>query len=422
MNKRVVITGIGCVTPVGNDVSTTWKNLLEGVSGIDYAKRFDASTFPSKILGEVKGFRPPIINGNLTDYMRLGHQLGIAAAQMAIEDAGLRLGNTDPTKIGISVGTGGIYPDLDQLRYYYKFSQEDEWDFKTFAKEAQIPPAWAFQRTPQTLSCLMAKLFKVLGPNITCHTACASGSHAIGQAHKIIQRGDAQIMITGGADSVSNPFLFIGLALLGALSTRKIEPQKASRPFDAQRDGFVHGEGAGILILEELDSALERQADIYAEIAGCGTSGNAFRVTDFPADGLGPKLAMERTIADAGILPSDIQYINAHGTSTAQNDLSETVAIKSLFGKHAYDIPVSSIKSCIGHLIAGAGAVEAVITTLTVKEDLIPPTINYEYKDPQCDLDYVPNKMREKRVEYALSNSFGFGGQNSCILIKKYTG
>ena len=422
MNKRVVITGMGCFTPVGNDVTTTWKNLLEGVSGIDYAKRFDASTFPSKILGEVKGFEPPNLNGNLKDYARLGHQLGIAAAHMAIEDAHLNIGNTDPAKIGIAVGTGGIYPDLDQLRYYYKFSREDEWDFKTFAKEAQIPPAWAFQRTPQTLSCIMAKLFKVLGPNITCHTACASGAHAIGQAHKIIQRGDAKIMITGGADSVSNPFLFIGLALLGALSTRKIEPQKASRPFDAQRDGFVHGEGAGILVLEELGSALERQADIYAEIAGCGTSSNAFRVTDFPADGLGPKLAMERTIADAGILPSDVQYINAHGTSTAQNDLSETVAIKSLFGKHAYDIPVSSIKSCIGHLIAGAGAVEAVITTLTVKENLIPPTINYEYKDPQCDLDYVPNKMREQRVDYALSNSFGFGGQNSCILIKKYTG
>jgi 3-oxoacyl-[acyl-carrier-protein] synthase II len=422
MNKRVVITGMGCVTPVGNDVNTTWRNLLEGVSGIDYAKRFDASTFPSKISGEVKDFELPELNGNLKRYTRRGHQLGIAAGIMAIKDANLTIADTDPAKIGISAGIGGIYPDLDQLRYYYNFSHKNEWDYKAFAKNAKIPPTWAFQRTPQTLSCIMAKLFKTLGPNITCHTACASGAHAIRQAFSIIQRGDAKIMITGGADSVSNPFLFIGLALLGALSTRKIEPQKASRPFDAQRDGFVYGEGAGMLVLEELSSALERQANIYAEIAGCGTSSNAFRVTDFPPDGLGPKLAMERTVIDAGIRPSDIQYINAHGTSTIQNDISETVAIKSLFGKHAYDIPVSSIKSCIGHLIAGAGAVEAVITALTVKENLIPPTINYEYKDPQCDLDYVPNKMRKQKVDYALSNSFGFGGQNVCILIKKFSG
>jgi 3-oxoacyl-[acyl-carrier-protein] synthase II len=411
---------MGCISPVGNNVETTWRNLLAGVSGIDYARRFDASTFPSKILGEVKGFEPPPLNGNLIKYTRRGQQLGIAAAIMAVEDARLNIEDIDPTKMGISVGIGGIYPDFDQLRYYYDFSREDKWDYQTFAKNAQIPPTWAFQRTPQTLSCIMAKLFKALGPNIACHTACASGAHAIGQAHKIIQRGDAKIMITGGADSVSNPFLFIGLALLGALSTRKIEPQKASRPFDAQRDGFVHGEGAGMLVLEELGSALERGVDIYAEIAGCGTSGNAYRVTDFPVDGLGPKLAMERTLGDAGIDPSDVQYINAHGTSTAQNDISETVAIKSLFGKNAYDIPVSSIKSCIGHLISGAGAVEAIITALTVKENSIPPTINYEYKDPQCDLDYVPNKMREKVVGYALSNSFGFGGQNVCILIKKF--
>jgi 3-oxoacyl-[acyl-carrier-protein] synthase II len=422
VNKRVVITGMGCVTPVGNDVDTTWRNLLEGVSGIDYAKRFDASTFPSKILGEVKDFELPELNGNLKKYTRRGHQLGIAAGIMAIKDADLTMADIDPAKIGISVGIGGVYPDLDQLRYYYDFSKENEWDHKAFARNAKIPPTWAFQRTPQTLSCVMAKLFKTFGPNITCHTACASGAHAIRQAFSIIQRGDAKIMITGGADSVSNPFLFIGLALLGALSTRKIEPQKASRPFDAQRDGFVHGEGAGMLVLEELSSALERQANIYAEIGGCGTSSNAYRVTDFPADGLGPKLAMERTLTDAGIRPSDIQYINAHGTSTIQNDISETVAIKSLFGRHAYDIPVSSIKSCIGHLIAGAGAVEAVITALTVKENLIPPTINYEYKDPHCDLDYVPNKMRAQRVDYALSNSFGFGGQNVCILIKKFSG
>lgn len=420
MDRRVAITGMGCITPVGSNISTTWRNLLEGVSGIDYAKCFDASTFPSKILGEVKGFEPVILNGNLLKYAGRGHQLGISAAHMAIEDAGLNIDNTDPTKIGISVGTGGLYPDLDQLRHYFCFSQGDRWDYQAFAKDAQIPPTWVFQRSPQTLSCIMAKLFKVLGPTITSHTACASGAHAIGQAYRMVQRGDAKVMITGGADSVFNPLLFAGLGLLGALSTRKIEPQKASRPFDAQRDGFVHGEGAGMLILEELGSAFERGVDIYAEIAGCGTSGNAYRVTDFPLDGLGPRLAMARAVADAGIRPSDIQYISAHGTSTIQNDISETVAIKGLFGKYAYDVPVSSIKSCIGHLISGAGAVEAIISALVVKENLIPPTINYEDKDPQCDLDYVPNNMREKVVDYALSNSFGFGGQNICIAMKKF--
>lgn len=420
MDRRVVITGMDCITPVGNNLATTWKNLLAGVSGIDYAKCFDASTFPCKILGEVKAFEFDMPNGNLLKFAGRGHQLGIAAGLMAIEDARLNIEDIDPTKIGISVGIGGLYPDLDQLRYYFGFSHEDKWDYQTFAKKAQIPPTWVFQRSTQTLSCLMAKLFKVLGPTITSHTACASGAHAIGQAYRIIQRGDAKIMITGGADSVHNPLLFAGLSLLGALSTRKIEPQKASRPFDAQRDGFVYGEGAGMLVLEDLDLALKRGAAIYGEIVGCGTSANAYRVTDFPLDGLGPKLAMARSISDAGIRPSDIEYISAHGTSTTQNDISETVAIKNLFGKHAYDIPVSSIKSCIGHLISGAGAVEAIITALVVRENLIPPTINYEYKDPQCDLDYVPNKMREKVVGYALSNSFGFGGQNDCIVIKKY--
>jgi 3-oxoacyl-[acyl-carrier-protein] synthase II len=268
----------------------------------------------------------------------------------------------------------------------------------------------------------MARLFKVLGPNLTSQTACASGAHAIGAACRIIQRGDAKIMIAGGTDALENPILFIGFGLLGALSTQNIEPKKASRPFDAQRDGFIHAEGAGMMVLEELDSARERGAPIYAEIKGSGTSSNAFRVTDFPLDGVGPKLSMERALNDAGIRPSEIDYINAHGTSTTQNDISETVAIKTLFGDYAYKIPISSIKSCLGHLVCAAGAVEAVITALTVRDDKIPPTINYEHKDPECDLDYVPNKMREKNVKHALSNSFGFGGQSICLVISKFNG
>jgi len=422
MNRRVVITGMGCLTPVGNDVGTTWRNLLDGISGIDYAKCFDASTFPSRILGEVKGFEPPECSGNLLQYVNRAHQLGIAAGLMAVADARLDMSEIEPTEIGISTGVGGTYPDLDQLQYYRDFGKEDGWDHQAFARNARISPTLVFRRSTQTLSCILAKLFKVSGPNMTSQTACASGAHAIGQAYRIIRRGDARIMITGGTDAIENPVLFSGFALLGALSTRNIEPEKASRPFDAHRDGFIQAEGAGMLVLEELDSALERGAPIYAEIGGSGTSSNAFRVTDFPLDGAGPRMSMERALADAGIRPSDIDYINAHGTSTTQNDISETVAIKTLFGEDAYKIPVSSIKSCIGHLVCGAGAVEAIITALTVKEDRIPPTINYEHKDPQCDLDYVPNEMREKSVQYALSNSFGFGGQSTCLVINKFTG
>ena len=422
MNRRVVITGMGCLTPVGNDVETTWQNLLDGISGIDYAKRFDAATFPSKILGEVKGFEPPACSENLLKYANRSHQLAIAAGLMAIADACLDMTAIDPVDVGVSVGVCGNYPDLEQLRYYFSFGGDDGWDHQAFAKKARISPTLVFRRSTQTLSCLLAKHLKVFGPNMTSQTACASGAHAIGQAFRIIRRGDAKVMITGGTDAIENPILFSGFALLGALSTRNVEPQKASRPFDAQRDGFIHAEGAGMLVLEALDSALERGAPIYAEIGGCGTSSNAFRVTDFPLDGAGPKLSMERALADAAIRPCNIDYINAHGTSTTQNDISETVAIKKLFGDYAYEIPISSIKSCIGHLVSGAGAVEAIITALTVKEDRIPPTINHEHPDPQCDLDYVPNEMRKKPVNHALSNSFGFGGQSTCLAINKFVG
>lgn len=421
MRRRVVVTGLGCLTPLGNDVATTWNNLLNGTSGIDYITHFDASTFPSKIAGEVKQFDPTTlpVNKKLLPHTRRAHQLGIAAAVMAIEDA--QLEKLEPTKVGASIGASGEYPDLEQLSYYYHFKGDKGWDYKAFAQSAHIPPNWVFQRSPHTVSCLIAKLFKLLGPNITIHTACASGSHAIGQAFRMIERGDAEVMIAGGTDAIGSPLWVAAFALLGALSTRQIEPQKASRPFDAMRDGFVIGEGAGMLILEELSFALHRGAKIYAEIIGYGTSSNAFRVTDSPLDGLGPRLAMKRAIDDAAISPDDIQYINAHGTSTPQNDEAETVAIKGLFGEYAYKIPVSSIKSMAGHLISAAGAVATISSILTVNQGLIPPTINYEYPDPNCDLDYVPNMMRVKEVNYALVNAFGFGGQNASLVIKKFT-
>ncbi len=423
MRRRVVVTGLGCLTPVGNDVTTTWNNLLKGVSGVDYVTHFDASTFPSKIAGEVKQFDPTTlpVDKKLLDYAGRVSQLGIAAALMAVEDAHLAIEELDPPRIGSSVGASGEYPDIEQLNYYYRFRGNKGWDYKAFANSAHIPPTWLFRRSAYTVSCLIAKLFKLSGPNMTIHTACASGSYAIGQAFRVIERGDAEVMITGGTDAISSPLWVAAFALLGALSTRQVEPQKASRPFDALRDGFVIGEGAGMLVLEELGFALRRGARIYAEILGYGTSANATRITDSPLDGFTPGLAMKRAIDDAGISTNDIQYVNAHGTSTQQNDKSETAAIKGLFGEYAYKIPISSIKSMVGHLISSIGAVALISTILTVKEGLIPPTINYEYPDPDCDLDYVPNKMRRKEVNYALANAFGFGGQNSSIVVKKFT-
>ncbi len=409
---------------MGNDVTTTWSNLLKGASGIDYITYFDASTFPSKIAGEVKQFEPTafITDENLLKYTSRIHQLGIAAALMAVEDAHLAIEELDPTRVGASVGATGQYPDLEQLGYYHLFKGDGGWDYKAFADSANIPPTWIFQRSVHTVSCVIAKLFKIFGPNLAMHTACASGSHAIGQGFRIIERGDADVMITGGTDALASPLWVAAFVLLGALSTQKIEPRRASRPFDAKRDGFVIAEGAAMVILEELGSALRRGAKIHAEVVGYGTSANAFRVTDSPPDGSGCTSSMQRAIDDAGISTSDIQYISAHGTSTRQNDAAETVAIKRLFGESAYKIPVSSIKSMVGHLISGAGAMGVLGAALTVRDDAIPPTINYEYPDPDCDLDYVPNEMRNEVVDHAIVNAFGFGGQNVSIVVRKFTG
>lgn len=296
MKKRVVITGLGCFTPVGNSVSTTWNNLVNGVSGVDYLTQFDASTFPSKIGGEVKQFDPNafISDEQLLKYTSRIHQLGIAAAIMAVENARLIITKIDSSRIGVSLGATGQYPDLKQLSYFYRFKNEKEWDHKTFGKHADISPTWVFQRAMHTVSSVIAKLFKVSGPNVTIHTACASSSHSIGQAFRIIERGDADVMITGGTDAIASPLWVSGFILLGALSTQNIEPQKASRPFDKKRDGFVIAEGSVMLILEELGFALQRGAKIYAEIVGFGSSSNAFRITDLPQDGAGPLLSNEK--------------------------------------------------------------------------------------------------------------------------------
>ena len=407
MKRRVVVTGLGCLTPVGNDVRTTWQNLLSGVSGIDYASLLDLSTLPVKILGEVKGFA-------LRDYL--------CGESMAGEDAGIAglIRKHGSASVGVSVGVGGSYPDLDQMRYLYNFSRDKRWDKEAFARQARIPAGALFQRSPHTLSCLIAKLWKAGGPNLLSQTACASAGHAIGQAFRLIRYGAARAMIAGGADAITSHLQVAAFVLLGALSTRATDPAKASRPFDAGRDGFVYAEGGAMLILEDLASARERGARIYGEIVGFGSSANAYRVTDFPKDGQGPHLAIERALADAAVAPEEVDYICAHGTATTQNDIAETQAIKRVLGTGAYRTQVSSIKSCIGHLISGAGGINAIAALLATRDNLIPPTINLENPDPLCDLDYTPGRAREKAVRYALSNAFGFGGQNSCLIFKKY--
>lgn len=421
MKRRVVITGMGCLTPVGNDVATSWTNLLEGVSGIDYARRIDLSTFPSKIAGEVKNFDPNdyIDNKNLLKYTTRAHQLGIAAGTMAMEDSQLYKSQVDSSQIGVVLGMSLQYPETDILNHYLKFGSDNKWDYQTFANGARIPPTHVFHRSGQPVSCVLAKLLKASGPNMVTHTACASATHAIAQAYRLVQRGDAAVVFTGGTEAISGHLIVAGFTLLRALSTREVEPQKASRPFDAERDGFVMAEAAGVLVLEELNFARQRGARIYAELIGAGTSANAYSIVD-SSKGPGPRLAVERALEDANINCEDIDYINAHGTSTKQNDIAETRAIKSVFGNRAYQVPLSSTKACIGMPFAGVGAVDAIATTMAVRENRIPPTMNYEYKDPECDLDYVPNQKREKIINYAMSNSFGFGGQNGCLVLAKY--
>lgn len=422
MRRRVVITGLGCLTPVGLNLQETWHNLVNGVSGVDYITRFDASHFPSKIAGEVKNFVPEdwIKDRSFLPYCSRIHQFGIAAALMAIRDAGLENKIPEFSTTGICMGSTGQYPDLDQLMYFYQFKKgRNRWDYDRFGAKAEIPDRWIFQRTTNTVSTVLARMIGARGPNICVHTACASGSHAIGEAMRIVARGEADMMIAGGTDAIDSPLRVIGFTLLGSLSTRKVEPQKACCPFDVKRDGFVIGEGAAVLILEDFQHARKRRAKIYAEIAGYGTSANAFRVTDCSLDGNGPDLAMKNAIQDSGISPHAIQYIHAHGTSTKQNDLAETRAIKKIFGKYAYQIPITSIKSTIGHLISAAGAVSTLSTAMTLNAEIMPPTINYEDPDPHCDLDYVSNSMRRQKVKYALVNSFGFGGQNVSLVLKK---
>jgi 3-oxoacyl-[acyl-carrier-protein] synthase II len=410
MKRRVVITGIGVVSPIGSDVKTFWENAISGKSGIRRITKFNPEGFPVQIAGEVKDFNPE----KYFDKKEIRRtdpfiQFAIAASVQAVEDSGLLDSKFDPERVGVLIGSG--IGGLTTIETQYQILIEKG--------PRKISPYCVPMEIINMASGLVSIRFGFKGPNISVVTACATGTHAIGEAYRTILYGSADVMIAGGAESCITPLSVAGFASARALSTRNDEPEKASRPFEKNRDGFVMGEGAGIVVLEEYEHAKKRGAKIYAEIVGYGTSGDAYHMTAPAPNGEGAKRAMLNALKDAGISPEEIDYINAHGTSTKLNDLYETIAIKEVFGEHAYKIGISSLKSMIGHLLGAAGGVESVASVLTIHTGIIPPTINYEEKDPECDLDYVPNVAREQKVNYVLKNSFGFGGTNACLVFKK---
>jgi 3-oxoacyl-[acyl-carrier-protein] synthase II len=411
MPRRVVVTGLGMVTPLGIGVEENWDAVSKGKSGIGPITKFDASAFPSRIAGEVKGFRSEdFLAPKVAKHLDIFIHYAVASARMAVEDAKLNITPKNNHQVGCITGSG--MGGLTTIEFYHKVLLEKG--------PRRISPFFIPSIIANMASGQIAIEFGVRGPNSSIETACAASSHAIGESFKIIQRGAAEAMITGGTEAVLTPLALGGFTSMKSLSTRNEEPQKASRPFDRERDGFIMSEGGGIVVLEELQHALERGAKIYAEVVGYGMSADAYHFTAPDSDGLGARLCMEAALRDAGLNVSDIDCINAHGTSTKLNDISETKGIKSVFGDHALKVPISSTKSMTGHLLGGAGVVEAIYSVLTIKHGLIPPTINYEFPDPQCDLDYVPNKARRARVRTVLSNSFGFGGTNSSLIFQQF--
>ncbi len=410
--RRVVVTGLGAVTPIGTGVQRFWENLIAGVSGIYIIKRFDPVEIglTVHIAGEVKDFEPERYFDKkdaqkVSDFIKFA----VAASEEAIRDSGLLESKVDPYRVGVIIGTGiGGLRDIEEQQ-------------KVLMEKGprRVSPFFIPYGISNMASGLVAIRFGFKGPNYCVVSACATGNHAIGDAMRLIQKGDIDVAIAGGCESAITPLGVAGFAVMRALSTRNDEPQRASRPFDRDRDGFVMGEGAGILVLEEYEHAKARGAKIYAELVGYGATDDAYHITAPCADGEGAYMCMKHALEDAGIRPEEVDYINAHGTSTPLNDKSETLAIKRLFGEHAYRLKISSNKSMIGHLLGAAGAVEAVATVKTIETGIIPPTINLENPDPECDLDYVPNKAVEYPVRYALSNSFGFGGTNACLVFKK---
>jgi 3-oxoacyl-[acyl-carrier-protein] synthase II len=412
MKRRVVVTGMGALTPVGNDVATAWNALTSGASGAANITKFDASTFPVRFACEVKGFDPSQYmdrkEAKRADWYT---QYALAASVQAMQDAGLANGNQiDPDRIGVILGSG-----IGGLKSF-----EEQHDVYRERGQSKISPFFIPMFIADIAAGIVSMRFNAKGPNYATVSACATSAHAIGDAFRTIQYGDADVMITGGSEATVTPMAIGGFANMKALSERNESPETASRPFDATRDGFVMGEGAGVVILEELEHARKRGARILAEIVGYGATGDAHHLTAPAPEGEGAQRAMRRALKDATLDVADIQYINAHGTSTPANDLNETKAIKAVFGDHAKELHVSSTKSATGHMLGAAGAVEFIVCTLVVRECMIPPTINYETPDPELDLNYTPNAAARRDVRAALSNSFGFGGHNVSLAVQRF--
>jgi 3-oxoacyl-[acyl-carrier-protein] synthase II len=411
LNRRVVVTGLGLVTPVGNTLEATWSALLEGQSGADYIKKFDAARFAARFACEVKNFDPlDYIEKKEARKMGAFIHYAIAASDEAVRGSGLKIDDSIAENVGTYIGSG--------IGDFWAIEREHEKLLKD--GPGRVSPFFIPSAIVNLASGQVSIRHNAKGPNSATATACSAGAHAIGDSFKIIQRGDADAMICGGAESAITPMSVAGFAALRALSTRNDDPVHASRPFELGRDGFVIGEGSGILILEELEFARRRGAQIYAEVVGYGMTGDAFHITMPDDSGSGAVRVMQKALNDAKVEPEEVGYINAHGTSTPYNDRFETMAIKKTFGEHAYKVPISSTKSMTGHLLGAAGGVEGVLSVLSIHRNMLLPTINYVTPDPDCDLDYVPNKAREAHPRYVLSNSFGFGGTNAALLFKRY--
>ncbi|HVP76624.1 MAG TPA: beta-ketoacyl-ACP synthase II [Thermodesulfobacteriota bacterium] len=413
MGRRVVVTGVGLVIPTGIGVETAWKNVCEGKSGIGPLTRFDTNGFETKIAAEVKNFNPELyIDKKEIKKMDLFIHYAIGATQEALKDAQLSITPENSEQIGVIVGTGlGGLPSIER---YHKVLLEKG--------PGRITPFFIPMLIANLASGQIAIQFGPKGPNTCVVTACATGAHCIGDAFRVIVYGDAEAMIAGGTEANITPLTIGGFNAMKALSTRNDQPDKACRPFEKNRDGFVVAEGSGILILEELQFALKRKAKIYAELIGYGYTGDAYHITAPSPDGDGAVRCMRMAIRDARLKPEDVDYINAHGTSTQLNDLTETIAIKTVFGDHAKKVPISATKSMTGHLLGAAGSTEAIFTVLSLRDGIMPPTLNYEEADPQCDLDYVPNVARRKPLKVAMSNAFGFGGTNATLIFRTFEG
>ena len=409
--RRVVITGMGAVTPLGQSVDEYWNNLVQGKSGVDVMTLADPSDYPCRIAAEVKDFDPAqYINPKEARRMARFSQLAVAAAGLAIEDAGLNLSAENPERLGVVLGNGiGGFPTTED-------------NARTLVDKGgmRISPFFIPMILPNMAAANVSRIFGLKGYSSTVTTACAAGNQAIGDATEIIRRGSSDVVLGGGCEAGICALGLGGFNVIKALTTQNDPPEKASRPFDAKRDGFVPGEGAGILVMESLEHAIDRGAGILGEVVGYGVSSDAYHMVHPDDEGDGAARAIRWALDDAGLAPEDISYINAHGTSTPINDMVETLAIKKVFGEHSHRVPISSTKSMIGHVLGGAGALEAVACVKTILHGEIHPTINYEFPDPQCDLDYVPNTSRRHQVDAVLSNSFGFGGQNACLVFRRF--